>query len=242
MDSLSKIPGVPLYVQIREALREDITKGLLKPGQKIPSEEELAKRYHVSRMTVRQGIADLINEGLLYRRRGIGTFVAQLRITRDYTKLTSFFEDMLERGLHPSSRLLNLKVIPAGPKIAKALALEKGEPVICIERLRLAADQPIAIHCAYVPQKLCPELLKEDLESQSLYMLFESYGFKLKRAVQRIEARQANQFQAHLLEVEEGAPLLYMERITFADDGTPVEYVEGYNRGDRYACTIVLSR
>ncbi len=243
MNLLSEIQDIPRYVQIRERLREQISKHVLKPGQKLPSENELAKHYHVSRMTVRRAIACLVDEGLLYRQHGTGTFVAQLRIERDYTRLLSSYEQILRMGLEPGMQILSLEVRPATSKVAQYLALQEGDSVIRFERLRLADGQPVSILCSYVPQKLCPQLLREDLAScQSLFQLLESYGFRLKRAVQKTEIRWADQVQARLLEVKEQAPLIYAERVTFADDGTPVDYVEGWSRADVFSFTVVLSR
>src|SRR5512135_28569 len=133
MTVLSKTDGVPLYVQIRNRLRENITSKVLLPGQKIPAEDELASRYGVSRMTVRQGIADLIDEGLLYRRHGIGTFVAQPHFVRDHTHLTNFVETATEDGLDVSIRVLIADILPAKLKVARSLSLNEGDLVVRVK-------------------------------------------------------------------------------------------------------------
>jgi GntR family transcriptional regulator len=121
MAELVRAEGVPIYVQIREALREDITGGGLKRGEKLPAEHELADRFGVSRMTIRESIEDLVDEGLLYRRHGVGTFVAYPHLQRDHTRLTSFFDKAGDEGIKVRAKLLKLEVIPAKPKVAEAL-------------------------------------------------------------------------------------------------------------------------
>src|SRR5690606_6552049 len=113
------------YVQVREALRGQIKTGALQPGQKLPTEDELAAQFGVSRMTLRQGLADLIDEGLLYRRRGVGTFVTHFHVERDHNKLTDFFETARAEGFVAEVRLLDRQVIPAKIMIAKALSLQE---------------------------------------------------------------------------------------------------------------------
>lgn len=240
--TLSKDEGIPLYVQIRKSLREDILNKVLLPGHKIPSEDELAAQFGVSRMTVRQGISDLIDEGLLYRRHGVGTFVAQPHLERDHTRLTSFIESAREEGLDVNVRVLIADILPAKLKVARSLSLKEGDLVVRVKTLRYVAGLPITVHDAYVPYKLFPQLLQEDLEANHLWDIFESYGSRVKRALQRLEAREAEDEIAQLLEVDEGSPILYKERTVFLDDGTPVEFTYCYNRGDRYKLTVVLDR
>lgn len=242
---LFRTEGIPLYVKIREALRSEITQGVLTRGQKLPSEEELASKYGVSRMTVRQGIADLIDEGLLYRRHGVGTFVAFPHVERDHSRLTNFFEMSKTKGIDARARVLSLEVIPAKQKVAKALDIAEGETVIRIRTLRFADDVPMTVHEAHVPHKLFGSLLLENLkalESRPLWSFIETCGYKIKRAVQRLEAREASEELAALMEMEEGAPILYKERTVYAEDGTPVEFTYCFNRGDMYSLTVTLER
>jgi GntR family transcriptional regulator len=239
---LTKTEGVALYIQVRESLREQIEKRLLEPGQKLPSEDELATQFGVSRMTIRQGITDLIDEGVLYRRRGVGTFVAQFHVERDHNRLTNFFDTAQAEGFEAEVRFLNREVVPAKLVVAKALALQETEPVIRIQTLRLANGVPVTIYDEYVPYKLCPELLQEDLRSRPAWQVLEGYGYTIKRAVQRIEARLADADLASLLEIEESAPILHKQRIVLVEDGTPVELILCYNRGDRYSVKMTLVR
>jgi GntR family transcriptional regulator len=165
----------PLYVRIKESIREDIAKGALKRGERLKSEDELAQQFGVSRMTVRQGIADLIDEGLLYRRHGVGTFVSQQHLERDHSKLTNFFEISKRDGIEVTEKLLGLDVVPTKPKISKALDLEEVDLVICVRTLRYTENVPVTIHEAYLPHKLFSELLQEDLqvETKNLWTFYE---------------------------------------------------------------------
>jgi GntR family transcriptional regulator len=242
MVELTRTEGIPMYVWIREALRGEITQGDLKRGERLPSEHELASKFKVSRMTVRKSIEDLIDEGLLYRRHGVGTFVAFPHLERDHTRLTSFFDKSGGEGIHASASLLTLEVIPARQKVAKALDIAAGELVIHVKTLRFADNLPITIHDAHIPHKLFSRLIDENLEVQNLWSLFEQCGYKVKRAIQRIEAREATKELARLMEIKEGAPILFKERTIYADDGTPVEFTYCYNRGDIYSLTVSIER
>lgn len=239
---LKKTGGIPLYIQIRKFIREDIANQVLAPGQKLPSEDELAIRFGVSRMTVRQGITDLIEEGILYRRHGVGTFVSQPYLDRDHTRLTSFLESARAEGLEVKIEVLLTEIVPAKLKVAHALNMTEGEQAIRIKTLRIVSQLPITVHDAYVPYKLMPNLLSQDLATQHLWDVFETLGFRVKRAVQRLEAREADEEIAAFLQMAEGLPILYTERTVYLDDGTPVEFTYCYNRGDRYRLTVVLDR
>jgi len=242
MAEMVRSAGIPVYVQIRETLRDEITHGGLKRGEKLPPEHELATQFNVSRMTIRESIEDLVDEGLLYRRHGVGTFVAFPHLQRDHTRLTSFFDKASEEGVDVRAELLALDVLPAKAVIARALDLTPGSRVIRIRTLRYANNVPITVHEAYVPQKLFASIVDEDLESQHLWTLFEKCGYKVKRAVQRLEARDADKEMAQLMRIKEGSPILYKERTVYAADGTPVEFTYCHNRGDAYSLTVALER
>jgi GntR family transcriptional regulator len=234
--------GVPIYIQIRESLRADILQGLLKRGEQLPSENDLALRYKVSRMTIRQSIEDLVDEGLLYRRHGVGTFVAYPHLQRDHTRLTNFFDKAEAEGLEVQAKLLKLEVIPAKPRVAEALDIPAGSHVIRVKTLRFVNNSPVTVHDAYIPHMLFPNILNENLEVQHLWSLYEKAGYRVKRAVQKLEAREASKEVASLMKIKEGAPVLFKERTVYADDGTPVEFTYCYNRGDMYSLTVASER
>lgn len=242
MTALSKTDGIALYVQVRESIRNQIKSGILEPGQKLPAEDELAVEFGVSRMTVRQGISDLTEEGMLYRRRGIGTFVAQFHLERDHDRLTDFLESASAEGLDAKILRLSREVVPARLMVAKELALLENEPVVRIQSLRLTNDVPVTLYDEFVPYKLRPELLIEDLKSHAAWQILERSGLVIKRAVQVIEARGADERIAQLLDIEEESPILFKNRVIYAEDGTPVEVQFCHNRGSIYSAKVVLMR
>ncbi|HSO18179.1 MAG TPA: GntR family transcriptional regulator, partial [Desulfosarcina sp.] len=154
----------------------------------------------------------------------------------------SFFESARQKGIQASGEVLKAEIVPAKLKVAKGLALQESEPVIRIVTLRRANGEPVTVHDAYVPYKLFPNLMELDLGSKHLWELIETFGFRVKRADQRLEAREADEWLAELLNIDVGAPILFKERTVYADDGTPVEYTFCYNRGDRYSLTVTLYR
>jgi GntR family transcriptional regulator len=234
--------AVALYAQVRESIREQIASGRLKPGEKLLPEEELASLMSASRMTVRRGIEDLIDEGVLYRRRGVGTFVAHRHIDRNHNRLSSFIESAAEEGFTPRIVVLVREIAAAKHMVARALNLRENEPVVRVRTLRLADEEPLAVHDEHVPYRLYPDILDADIETRQLWELLSDHGYPVKRAVQRVEARPADEGIAGLLGIEDGAPILYKLRTVYSEDGKPVEFAICYNRGDRYSLTTTLSR
>lgn len=232
--------GVPLYVQIRENLRRQILNGVYKPQGQLPSEEELADTLHVSRMTVRHAISELVAEGMLRRRSGVGTFVIERKFLFDQSHLQSFWQATARLGMKPSSRLVSAEMIPASPQVADPLEIQPGTPVYRICRVRFADDEPTAFHEAYVPAELVPHLLDEDLARESLYNIYERRGFSPVHGEQRISARAADEQLSKLLDIPLAAPLLYIERITRIATGLPIEFVYAYNHPERYALYMPL--
>ncbi|MEM4724537.1 MAG: GntR family transcriptional regulator [Candidatus Hadarchaeum sp.] len=232
-----------LYLQIKGWLRNSIERGDFSPGQRVPSETELMKRFGVSRATVRQAISELVLEGWLYRVQGSGTFVARPKYRQTLSRLTSFSEDMKMLGLTPNSRLLRFCEEPADKTIADALSLHEGETVVRIERLRFAGDEPMALNTSILPRRLVPNLSQKDVEMGSLYETLENkFGLILSRAEQTIEPTLADPFSANLLRVPLGAPLLLVEGVVFLKNGVPIEWVRILYRGDRYKFHIVAIR
>ena len=225
---------VPLYYRIREDLRESIVSGDLKPGDRISSERELCEEHGVSSITVKRAVLDLVAEGLLYRVPGKGTFVAQPKMERDLSRLTSFTDEMLHRGLKPDSTVLEASTISARGSVAKSLDLSPGEEVIYVERVRFADGIPLMLEKTFLPQKLFPNLLSQDLARQSLYdLIAQEYDVSLAKARETLEPVIINDREAENLAVEEGAPGLLLELIAYSDDGRPVEYTKAVVRGDR---------
>lgn len=239
--SINKNSFVPLYRQIADSIRVAIARGDLKPKQLLPSEEEIAEALGVAKMTVRQALLELKREGLLYRRQGLGTFVAFPKFEHSLSTLVSFSEDIRSRGMCPGSRILFFGKVFSDAVIASHLGVREGEPVTRIHRLRLADDQPVGIHDAYLPSDI--PISREELEKkESLYALLQEKGFQLVEAEETIEAITANSFQAELLGLGVGAPLLKVVRTVFSNEHRPIEHVIAIYRSDLYRYCIRLKR
>ena len=232
---LNKKSSLPLYLQLKEILQSKIESSELKPHARLPSERELAEEFGISRMTVRQTLSELAHQGLVYAIVGKGTYVAEPKIDQNLQLLTSFTEDMRNRGLRASSRLLRADLIPASPKLADILHIQHRAEVVKLERLRLADNIPLCLETPHLPHHLCPDILQHDLESRSLYAILRNeYGLKLGEASQTIEAALANEREIELLHLHAPSPVLLIERKTLLDGGHVIEYVKSAYRGDRY--------
>jgi DNA-binding GntR family transcriptional regulator len=213
---------VPLYHQAAQALEAAIEDGRLPRGSKLEGEVELATRLGISRPTMRAAMKQLVDKGLLVRRRGIGTMVAPRPVRRPVA-LTSLFDDLKEAGREPQTRLISLERVPCPPDVAEHLGLEPNAPVVRFDRLRVAGSDPIALMHNVVPEGLL-EIREADLERTGLYELFRSGGVSPNVATQRVGARKAGAKEAELLEMEPGDPVLTMTRIAYDANGRPIEY------------------
>lgn len=243
MSAIYRNSPVPLYHQLKEIMREKIRSGEWQPGQLIPSERELCLTYRLSRMTARHAITELVNEGACYAEQGRGTFVSQRKITQQLLRLTGFTEDIRARGQLPSTQVLSARMGPADERTAERLQVQPGDPVFCLERLRLADGEPLAIERSHIAFAGCDRLVGEDLEHNSLYRLLESqYGVPLLEAEQELEAGLAGPVDAMLLRIALGSAVLYTRRTTFTDRNQPIEYASAVYRGDKYTFFTHLKR
>ena len=235
---------LPYYFQLKELLIEEIKKGRLKPGQQIPSEFKLCEQFRVSRTVVRQAISSLVQSGYLNREKGRGTFVTKPKITENlFQNLTGSYEDMLSRGIKLVTKVLEQTKCEADSEILERLKLEPGEPVIKIKRLRFISSEPIALVTTYLPYKICPSLLEENLTNQSLYgVLGEKYDLRIAHGRRSLEAVSADRKTAALLEVKVGTPLMLLNSISYLEDGRPIEYFSALHRGDRSKFVVSLIR
>jgi GntR family transcriptional regulator len=232
----------PLYMQIRDTLAERIQSGELPPDTRISSERDLSREYSVSRMTVRQAITDLVNLGILTRRRGDGTYVTQPKVTQTLNQLIGFTELMERRRVLPGAKVLELTVIGANKALARHLQINVGDRIWRIVRVRTGDRQPLALEHSFFPARLCPNLGRFDLEQRSIYrILKDEYGLVLTRATQTLEPTVANDFEAAALEVPKGSPLMLLERVGFAGDGVAVEYAKDLYRGDRSRFVVEMT-
>ncbi|WP_240550192.1 GntR family transcriptional regulator [Candidatus Roseilinea sp. NK_OTU-006] len=241
--SLDKRDPTPLYCQLKEVILSQIDSGAWSPGMQLPSERELCERFGISRITVRQALAELEMEGRLVRDQGRGTFVAPPRIAQHLTRLTGFTQDMQERGKTAGSVVLQLTVTRATAAVAHRLRLDaRHRQVILLQRLRTANGEPMAVETAHLSATLCRDILCEDLTNQSLYhLLSQKYGVIPTRAEQQLEAVACPLEAAKVLGVRVGSPVLHLYRTTYSQHGCPFETVESYYRGDKYVFYAELS-
>ncbi len=224
----------PLYFKIAQGILEQIQAGRLQHGALLPSEAELARQYQVSRITAKRALDELVRQGWAFRPQGRGTFVAQARI-RDISGFRSFSEDIRGRGFQPSSQVLDFVEMEPEPAILTRLHLPAGEHAFLLKRLRLADGEPVAVETAYIPCRLCPRLLQEDLAAGSLFaLLAEKYTLAPTWADAEIEALLPTREQARLLGLKIGTPVLVAQRVTYSADYEVIETVESVYRGDRF--------
>jgi len=220
----------PLYLQLKAALEERIRTGALSPGQALPSERRLAEMLGVSRLTVRRALDELVAGGVLTRRQGSGTYVTP-RVEQPLSVLSGFSEDMRARGMVPGSRWVKRERGQASPTEAMTLSLAPGEPVVRLLRVRTADGRPMAVEHAVIPARFLPD---PGAVGESLYATLKERGLAPARALERIRAVAATERVAELLGVEVGTPVLYIERVSYLSDGTPLEFTRSHYRGDRY--------
>lgn len=202
----------------------------------IPAEPELIHQYEVSRIVVRQVLDRLVNEGMIYRQRGRGSFVAERRLEEGLTRIISFTEDMRQRGLTPRTRVLFSGLVSANEDIAEHLGIEAGEELARLERLRLANDEPMSIEVSHMVHNNFPGVLNDDYEQTPLREnLQRKFGVRITSARQVIRAVLATPEQAGLLKTPSRSALLLIERVSFSENNQPVEFLRLYYRGDRYS-------
>jgi len=216
-------------------LLKQIENGDLKPNERIPSESELGEIHSVGRNTVRHAISDLVNSGILRTLQGVGTFVADTRLTKTAEFLYGFTQEMQNRGKEVSSEVLEASIISADPFLSRRLQIQLGAEVVFLYRLRFMDGEPTAIERAYLPHKLCPGILDYDFHTSSLYeTLSNTYDKRPDHAEQEIEASLATPEVARLLDLTPPAVVLVFHRETQLQDGRVIEYVDSELRADRF--------
>jgi GntR family transcriptional regulator len=242
MTGIDRQHPLPIYFQLKELLRVKIVAGVWKSGDLLPSERELSESYDISRMTARQALNELVNEGLVYRKQGRGTFVAEPKLVQRLSHLTGYTDDMRERALRPGSRVLRLEMVDASLHVAAMLRIEAGAQVVLLERLRLADEAPMAVEASHLHFDGMEGLLQEDFARDSLYnVLTTKYNIIPTRAEQQIEAARCDKHRRNDLQLEMGAPVLHTTRVTFDQRDRPFEYADSVYRGDRYIFHVELT-
>lgn len=225
---------LPMYAVIADELGARIDAGELAPDAPLPSERELSERWEVARMTVRQALGLLERRGLIYRRHGAGTFVSPPKLIQDAARLRGFFEQTIEQGAVPASRIVSAKQVPATRSMAYTLALHVGDPVFEVVRLRSVRGEPVVLETSFFPAGRFPRLLDHDLASRSIYRLMdEYYGGRPTSANQIIEAVAVRTAESALLHIPVGSIVLRLERTSSDKSGRPVEYAIDLYRADR---------
>ncbi|MEX2160488.1 MAG: GntR family transcriptional regulator [Anaerolineales bacterium] len=227
--------GKPLYQAVADTLAARITAGEFKPSQRIPSESELGELYAVGRNTVRHALAELASRGLLRTIHGVGSFVAAERVSKTAEYLMGFTQEMGMQGRQVGSRLLDARIIPADPFLARRLQIQLGAEVAYLSRVRFMDGEPTAIERAHLPHELCPGILAHDFSTASLYqVLGDSYGRRPDHAEQEIEASLATPQVAELLNLELPSVVFVFHRESRLADGRVIEYVDSEVRADRF--------
>jgi len=236
-------PAVPLYTQIREALRNQILDGTYTSHERMPSEHELVASFGVSRVTVRQALNDLKSEGLIFKIHGKGTFVAKPKAVQNLMRLEGFGEAMSRRGHETFSRVLGHRIVRAGKTIGPRLALRDRDEVMEIRRVRYLDREPISLDVTYVSASLGERLVHEDLPRRDIFVIMENdYGIALGNADLQIESMVADTELAPLLHVSPGTPILKIERLTYTVDGHPLDFEYLHYRGDAFQYRMQLER
>lgn len=237
LQSLDESSTLPLYQQLQRKLREAIESRVIGTDDALPAERELAEELAVSRITVRKAIDGLVEEGLLVRRQGSGTFVSN-RVEKNFSKLTSFSEDMRARGRKPHSAWLNRAPGTVTPEEALTLRSSPGTPVYRFHRIRYADDAPMALEYATVLASCLPSV---DAVESSLYEALERTGNRPVRALQRLRAVLLTAEQAQLLKAQEKDAGLLVARVGYVKDGRAVEFSQSFYRGEIYDFVAELS-
>lgn len=240
--ALSPRDSEPLYLQLRAILISQISRGELKPHEKLPSERQLCQMYGMSRMTVRHAINCLGREGLVRAEPGRGVFVCEPSMNLAVrVSLAGFTEDMVHSGAVPRSQVLESRLMVADERLSRAMCCDIGEVVAKVERLRLADDVPLALQTAYLTHRLCPGILEHDLARDSITrLLAREYGVRPERAEQTVRAILAGPRERELLGLPEPSAVLGGERTTFLADGQVIEYSSGVYCGDWYTLRFGL--
>ena len=225
--------SAPLYARIMKLVRQAVAGGELKQGDSVPSERDIAELLNVSRVTVRKAFTELVAGGVLVQRRGSGTYVSApvKRIEQPLSRLTSFSDDMKLRGIRTDADWLDRSSGLPTPVEALKLSISPGDRVSRFHRLRRADGVPMAIELAVIPQRFLPD---PDAVGASLYAALDGLGYHPVRALQRLHATALSAAEAKLLDLRDGSPALFIERISYLGDGRIVEYTRSHYRGDSY--------
>lgn len=242
--SINRSDYIPYYIQVKNALLAHIESGGWQQGDQLPGEAELCRVFDVSRTVIRQALKEMDREGYIRREKGKGTFVDKAKISQGLAqKLTGFYQDMVDRGETPITKVLRQGLVPANSKVASQLQLEPGDQVIELQRLRGVGDEFFALVTTYLSYTICPRVLHTDFSNKSLYaFLEEELGLTITHGQRTLEAVLANDYEANLLQIQKGDPLILLDSVVYLDDGRPIEYFRALHRGGRARFEVDLIR
>jgi GntR family transcriptional regulator len=236
--TLDRTDSAPLHSQLTKIIEAAILSGKMEPGDRFENEVALGERLGLSRPTIRRAISELVNQGLVVRRRGVGTQVVQGQITRGL-ELTSLFEDLRTAGLTPKTRMLEVSTVPATKLVAEKLGVQEGADVLYVHRLRFASGTPVAVMENWLNSEYA-EPNHATLGTLGLYAALKERGIEIKIAKQNVGARKASSLEAELLEIEKNAPVLTMDRTGYDTSGHAIEYGHHCYRTDIYSLEFTL--
>lgn len=243
LSALSIDSDIPLYSQLVSIVKRNITAGTLNPGDLLPSEAELCKTFNVSRSTVRQAIGSLEAEGLVVRKQGRGTFVAEPKMRRKTENVYSFTSEISSMGMTPSSTLIEFEIIKPTPDIVKVLELTSPDAsVYRFTRIRNVDGEPLILETSFYPQYIYPKLTRELLKTHSFYSLLYEVGIAPSSAVDSYEAVILGREEAELLACKPGSSAFYSQRRTRTETGMVYEYTQSLIRGDRVTLDVFLHK
>ncbi len=243
LSKLSVESDIPLYYQLVNIIKRNITAGMLKPGDVLPSESEMCKNFDISRSTVRQAVSMLEDEGLVVRKQGRGTYVAQPKVNRKAGKLYSFTSEITSMGLTPSSKLVEYEVMEPTPDIMKMLELDSPSILVYkFSRIRYVDGEALCLETSFYPQYLYPNLTRPMLETHSFYSLLFERGIIPNRAIDSYEAVVLTRREAELLGCRPGSAAFAVQRVTRSESGQPYEFTQSLIRGDRLRLDISLHK
>ncbi|MHB8255534.1 MAG: GntR family transcriptional regulator [Acidiferrobacter sp.] len=240
--SLSPSP-LPLYAQIKEALRARILDGSYGIHAQMPSESELMHRFSVSRITVRQALSDLCQEGLIFKVQGKGSYVSKPKVSQSLTTLQGLGEAMGQAGHGITSQVLGFRSLTPDPDMVSRLKLAPDAMVGEIRRVRYVDGAPLSLDVSYFPETIAYQLLEQDLETRDVFVILETeLGYRLGHAELEMGAMLADSEIAAALAVVPGAPILRLDRLTYDEHGYPLDYEHLYCRGDQLQYRLRIGR
>jgi GntR family transcriptional regulator len=236
---IDKQSSVPLYLQIQNYLVDEIHQGSYAPGARVPSELELAAQLSVSRMTARKALDALVSKGMLYRRKGKGTYVSDSIVSYNLTTMQSFSRTLQARGYHVDTRILLIDAVVGPPDILAGLNLDPGSKLVVVRRLRLVESKPAAIHIAYLDHRVYAPLLHVDLGTRSLLdAMHDISGVPMSHTNDSVQADLASREEAALLEIKPGSPVLRVEGVAYSEYGEPTRFSKAIYRGDMFRLSV----